>query len=184
MKNLIKLFAIAFFALMCSSASAQTFKFGHVNFQELIMLTPDYDSATVKFTTYQQSLEEDLLALQTELQTKLAAYEKNANTWTAALLEMKQRELQEMNQRTEDYRQTAAQELNNMNQVLMLPVMEKVSNAIKKIGKEQGFIYIFDISGNAIPYYNPDQSTDLMEVMKRELNIPLDKKLPTATPQQ
>ena len=178
MRNLIKLFAIAFLALLCSSAAAQTFKFGHVNFHELAVLTPDYDSATVKYNAYQKSLEEDLLSLQTELQTKLATYEQNASTWPASTLEIRQRELQDLNQRMEDFRQIATQDLNNMNQALMLPVMEKVSNAIKKIGKEQGFTYIFDISGSTVPYYDPDQSTDLMEVMKRELSIPLDKKLP------
>jgi len=179
MKTLIKLFALAFLAMLCwNSASAQTFKFGHVNSQELIFLTPDYDSAMVKFTAYQQNLEEQFVEMQTEFQNKYAAFEKNMNSWTASVLEAKQRELQEISQRTADFQQSAQQELQNMQAMLLNPVVEKVTETINRIGKEQGFTYIFDLASRAIPYHNPDQSTDLMETLKRALNIPLDKKLP------
>ncbi len=184
MKNSVKLFAVALLAMVCSAASAQTFKFGHINLQELTLLTPDYDSAMVKLNAYGKSLEEEIQTAQTELQAKYASYQKNLNTWTAAILEQKQREINEMTQRVQEFQQTAETDFRNMQQTLMRPVIEKVNATITKIGKEQGFTYVFDVSTGAIPYFNTDQSTDLMSVLKKALSIPADKKLPVAQPQQ
>ena len=69
-----------------------------------------------------------------------------------------------------------------MQNLLLAPVFKKANDAIQKIGKEQGFIYIFDTSTGAVPFINAEQSVDVMPMAKKELGIPADKKLPA--PQQ
>ena len=58
-----------------------------------------------------------------------------------------------------------------MQNLLLAPVFKKANDAIQKIGKEQGFIYIFDTSTGAVPFISTEQSVDVMPMAKKELGI-------------
>jgi outer membrane protein len=182
MKHLSKILLVLFVAVS-SSAFSQTFKFGHLNTQELVALMPERDSASAKLEKYSADLNETMEAMQVEFNTKLNTYQQKQATWTAVVLEAKQKELQEIQARYEQFQQSASQEYQQMQSLLLAPVFKKANDAIQKIGKEQGFIYIFDTSTGAIPFINADQSIDLTSVAKKELRIPADKKLPVQKPQ-
>ena len=94
MKNVTKFLAIAmvFFA---TQAFAQV-KIGHININELVELMPERDSAVVKLQNYAKELDETMQGMQQEFNTKLQTYQQKNATWTAAILEAKTKELQEM----------------------------------------------------------------------------------------
>lgn len=144
---------------------------------------PDRDSAALKLEKYSADLNETMEAMQVEFNTKLNTYQQKQATWTAAVLEAKQKELQEIQSRFEQFQQSAGQEYQQMQNLLLAPVFKKANDAIQKIGKEQGFIYIFDTSTGAVPFISTEQSVDVMPMAKKELGIPADKKLP-AQPKQ
>jgi len=182
MKHLSK-FLLALFVVVSASASAQTFKFGHLNSQELVALMPDRDSAAAKLEKYAADLNETMEAMQVEFNTKLNTYQQKQATWTAVVLEAKQKELQEIQTRLEQFQQNAGQEYQAMQGQLLSPVYKKANDAIQKIGKEKGFTYIFDLSVGSIPYFNAEMSIDVLPLAKAELGIPADKKLPVQQPQ-
>ncbi len=158
-----------------SSGFAQNLKFGHINSQELISLMPERDSAIMQLERYAEDLEETLQAMQTEFQTKYTTYQQRQATWTAAVLESRTKELQEIDARIQQFQQTASQEYQQMQQILFAPVFQKANETIQKLGKDKALIYIFDTSSGAIPYINVDLSEDLLPSAKRELGIPADK---------
>jgi outer membrane protein len=158
---------------------AQSYKFGHINTQELVLLMPERDSAQTKLESISKDLQDQIQDLQTELQTKYTTYQQKQATWTAAILEAKQREIQEISARTEEFQRTAQEELQRAQQQLLQPVIQKATKAIEKVARQEGFTYIFDISGGAIQYFNPDQSVDILPLVKKELNI--TKELPVRT---
>lgn len=165
-------------ALMAStSAFAQSFKFGHFNSQELIALMPERDSALVVLEKHANDLDEELHALQTEFQTKYTTYQQKQASWTAAVLEAKTKDLQDLESRIQRYQQTAQQEYTKLQEAIFSPILKKANDAIQKIGKENGFIYIFDISTGALPYISEEFSVDVLPLAKKELNIPADKKI-------
>ncbi|PKP41868.1 MAG: hypothetical protein CVT93_06525 [Bacteroidetes bacterium HGW-Bacteroidetes-10] len=182
MKHLSK-FLLALFVVVSASASAQTFKFGHLNSQELVALMPDRDSAAAKLEKYAADLNETMEAMQVEFNTKLNTYQQKQATWTAVVLEAKQKELQEIQTRLEQFQQNAGQEYQAMQGQLLSPVYKKANDAIQKIGKEKGFTYIFDLSTGSIPYFSTEMSIDVLPLAKAELGIPADKKLPVQQPQ-
>jgi len=179
MKNLNKLIVFVLLAGISGTVSAQNFKFGHINAQELIMLMPERDSAIVKWENYVKEVQEQIETMQVEFNNKMTVYQSKQATWSAIILEQKQKELQELTQRIEEFERTAQQDAQNMQRMLLSPVSEKAINAVKKVGKDNGFTYIFDISSGVLPYFNEDQSVDILPLVKKELGIPADKKLPT-----
>jgi outer membrane protein len=114
--------------------------------------------------------------MQLELQTKYATYQQKQATWTAALLETKQKELQDLSVRAEEFQRTAQEELQRTQQQLLQPVILKANTTIEKVAKQEGLIYVFDVSAGVVTYFNPEQSVDILPLVKKELNI--TKELP------
>ena len=96
-----------------------------------------------------------------------------------AILEAKEKELAEMQQRLQQFSQNASMEYSNMQQQLLEPVMQKAREAVEKIGKANGFTYVFDLSAGSIIYFDAVNSTDILPMAKSELGIPADKTVPT-----
>lgn len=181
MKNITKFLALVM-VLFATQSFAQA-KFGHINMQELVALMPERDSALIKLENYAKELDETMQGMQQEFQTKYQTYQQKNATWTAAILEAKTKELQEMQERLQMFQQNAQQEMGQLQQSLFAPIAQKANAAIEKVGKEGGYIYIFDMSLGAI-IYKGGESVDILPLAKKELGIPADKTTPTQLPAQ
>lgn len=175
MKKLFLAFTIL--AAVASSASAQSYKFGHLNLQEVIYLTADMDSAIAILDRYQKDLQETMESMQQEYYTKVNNYQQMSANWTQAVLQAKEQEIQELQQRIQTFQQNAQQEMQTKQQELLRPIYTKANEAVTSVGKSGGFTYIFDTSSSSIPYINDAQSVDVTDQVKTALDIPLDKVL-------
>ena len=175
MKHLSKFLLLLFVLAGTTSFAQTTIKFGRINSEELIALMPERDSAFIKLDKLSKELKENMEALQNEFQTKYATYQQKQATWTAALLETKQRELQDLQSRYDQLRQTAPQDFQDEQQKLLTPVYQKANETIKALGKENGCAFVFDLSTGAIPYFDEAQSIDLLPLARKKLGIPADK---------
>ncbi len=176
MKKIALIAIMAFFAL---GANAQNVKFGHINTQELVYLTADSDSARVRLIAYQKDLQEEMESMQTEYSNKLNTYQQKQASWTAAIRESKEAELQEIIQRIQQFQQTAQQDLSQLEATLYQPIFEKARTAIAKIAKEKGLSFVFETSTNPVVYYNEAQSVDILPLAKSALGVPAEKVAPT-----
>ena len=136
-----KIVLLAFCVLSFGALSqAQNLKFGHLNTNELISLMSERDSAVVKLQAYQNELEETLEGMGTEYNNKVNEYQRKQNEWAPVVLESKQRELQELGQRIQQFQANAQQDMAQMQQTLMTPVIEKAQNAITKVAKAHNLV--------------------------------------------
>lgn len=176
MKNVTKFLALVM-VLFATQSFAQT-KLGHINMQELINLMPERDSAVVKLENYAKELDETMQGMQQEFNTKYQTYQQKNSTWTAAILEAKTKELQEMQERLQMFQQNAQQEMGQLQQTLYAPIFEKANKAIEKVGTDGGFTYIIDLSAGSL-IYKGASSIDILPEAKAELGIPASKTTPT-----
>ena len=167
---------MAFFTV---ALSAQSVKFGHINTSELVSLMADTDSARVQLQAYQKELIDEMETMQTEYNNKVNTYQQKQATWTAAIKESKEAEIIEMQQRLQQFQQTAQQDLAQLEQRLYAPIFDKAKNAVAKIAKEKGLMFVFEISSNPVVYYNEAQSMDLLPLAKAALGVPAEKVAPT-----
>ncbi|HNV51325.1 MAG TPA: OmpH family outer membrane protein [Tenuifilaceae bacterium] len=171
MRNVLTLLIVgAILSIAGINAKAQNFKFGHINSQELLSKMPDRDSAEVKLKKYTQTLQEQIEELQVEFNKKYQDYIQKRATFSDAIREMKEKELQEMQQRAQEFQQTAEQDYQRFNAETMKPVMDKADAAIKKVAKANGFTYVFDTSYGVLLYFS-EQSTDILPLVIKELGI-------------
>jgi len=152
--------------------NAQNLKFGHINSDELIQSLPDYDSATIKLEKFRQDLINALELMQVELNNKSEAYNKDAKNLTDIVRQTKEQELMDMNRRIQEFQASAQQQLQEKQAEYFQPIMAKIDKAIKDVGKENGFVYIYTVGqGSSLVYYDETKSTNIMPLAKAKLGI-------------
>ncbi len=162
----MKKIIIAMMLALPMLASAQ--KFGHINTQELFAQMPEVNQIKLKMDTVNSQYENQLAMMQEEIQKKMQDYQSQEATMADAVKQIRQQELQEMNQRIQLFYQTAEQDIQKKQQELLAPVHEKMVKAIKVVGDREGYTYIFD---SAAMQYIADGANDVMSAVKKELGI-------------
>jgi outer membrane protein len=160
-------------ALVGQSATAQSFKFGHINSDELIQSMPEYDSATVKLEKFRKELVNALELMQVEWNNKSDSYQKESKNLSDIVKQTKEQELMDIQKRIQDFQTNAQQQLQNKQAELFQPIVGKVDKAIKDVGKENGFLYVFDISASkaTLLYFDEAKSINVMPLVKTKLGL-------------
>ncbi|GAF05163.1 OmpH family outer membrane protein [Saccharicrinis fermentans] len=166
----IKLLLVVVAIVFSSSAIAQELKFGHVNIQKLVTELPEKQAADKKLQSEAQKLEENLKVMNEELEAKYNDYMEKRDTLPELIVATKEKEIQELQQRLQNFKMLAQQNLQTQEQQMLQPIIEKVQKAIDEVGAENGFIYIFDVSSRVVIYHS-EQSTDVEELVKAKLAV-------------
>ena len=172
-----KIIMIAALALMTVAASAQETKFAYVDFNEIIMLMPEMDSARATMEENQKTNEEILMSMYEEYQLKAQQYEQKEATWTQAIRESKQKELMDIQARLEQTQQSLQQEMQQLQNSLQAPIYEKAQNTVSELAKAKGVAAVFE--KGSLLYLNPDQMVDLTPEARTALGIPEGRTLET-----
>ena len=116
-----------------------------------------------------KQMENDLKAMQDELQRKSQEYDKNKSTMNATKQQETEAELNTLYQKYQQALQDNQQTLSKEQQEKMQPITTKLVNAIKEVGKTGGYVYIMDVS-SGIPYISDTLSKDVTAEVKTQLN--------------
>lgn len=167
-KKIFLLAAVAFIGSL-SPAVAQNLKFGHIDSGELIQMMPQTRQADSTLRKYGESLDSQLKGMTAEYQSKLQTYQAGADSMPDAIRLTKEKELNDLGNRIQDFQQTAQESIQKKKEELYGPILKKAEDAIKDIAKEKGYAYIFDTSLGSVIY--AQESDDLMSQVKAKLAI-------------
>lgn len=168
MRNLMKLFAVILLMGTTASINAQTLKFGHIDLQALVQVMPESTTAQTEMNGFQADIEEIFSGMQTELQQKYTEFEQLGEDASEVKRNAKITEIQDLQQRIENYRATAQQQIQQKQAEVLQPIYEKAQSAVEEVAKEQGMIYVFDV--NAV-IFKSNQSVDVLPLVKQKLGI-------------
>lgn len=150
-------------------------KLGHINSQELLKSMPEQDSAIARLKAFEKDLMERMDQIRVEYNKKLEDYKQNVNSWTPAIREVKEKEIQDLQMRQQEFMQASQQDFQATQAKLMQPIIDKAHKAIETVGKENGFFYIFDQSLGSLLYISPE-SIDVLPLVQKHLGIKVTKK--------
>lgn len=150
---------------------AQNLKFGHINAQEIVIAMPEFTKAQADIQTLEKQLTDDLKRSAEEFNKKYEEFMQVADSLPKNILERRQKELADMQERQRQYQQDAAQQMEKAQNEAMGPIYQKLDSAIKAVGAAEGVIYIFDLARTPIAYVNEQQSIDLNAKVKAQLGI-------------
>lgn len=169
MKKAIKLTLAV--ALMLSATSLFAQKFGRVNTQEIIVAMPETKEMQTNLEAFAKDLQDNLETINVEFNNKLQEFQKNLNTYSDAVRGMKEKELQDLRARSEEFQQVAQQDYQKKQNELLAPIIEKAKNAIDKVSAAGGYLVVFDTSTGTLAYIDEAALTDIAPEVMKELGI-------------
>lgn len=170
-----KILMVALAALFTVSVMAQTPKIGHVNFNELVQLMPEADAARSQIAAASKEAQDTYTSMAAEFQTKAQQYQQKQSTWTPAVRQSKETELNDIQQRIQQFEQSIQQELAAQQQKLMAPIYEKATKTVKQIAKSKGLTVVFE--STSVLYLDEATTVDITADARKALNIPADRTL-------
>ncbi|MDD5861483.1 MAG: OmpH family outer membrane protein [Prevotella sp.] len=130
--------------LLCAPMTMFAQKFAKVNTQTIMQAMPEVAKANGDMQALQKQKENELKAMQDELQRKVDEYQKAQSTMNATAKKAKEDELNQLNQKIQQAYQDGQNELQKKSAELLAPIQEKVRNAIDAVGKAGNYTYIFE----------------------------------------
>ena len=166
---MLKKIALILMLILPMSVFAQ--KFGHIRSQEILLVMPEYTKAQTDIEVMRKQYEDDMKRVEDEFQKKFTAFQEEQANLPKNILERRQKELQELNERAMQMQQDAQQDLQQSWMEMLEPIAKKIDDAIKAVGQEGGYVFIFDLNATQIPFVNETYATDVTSAVKAKLGI-------------
>lgn len=142
-------------------------KFGHINAQEVMAQMPEFIKARGEVEAAAKQYDNDLKAMQEELQRKAEEYDKTKSTMNETKQKETEQNLMTLQQKIQQAYQDGQQELQKKSSELMQPIVAKVRTAIEAVGKAGNYTYIFE-EGAAV--YAGTNVVDVTKEVQNKLN--------------
>ncbi|MBR2333235.1 MAG: OmpH family outer membrane protein [Rikenellaceae bacterium] len=165
MKKAIKLLLACLFIVSAANVSAQ--KFARIDYERVIATMPEMDSVDLKYQKAAQDYQDLLENIQVELNNKRYDYEKNSATMSAAVKQLKEKEMQDLNTRLQEFYQSAQQELAKVEAELIEPLVARAKEAITKLCKANGYVVVFQ--NEQVVYLDEEAVKDVTEEIRTAL---------------
>lgn len=169
MKKLI--IAIALLAAGTTAQAQTKLKFGWINSTELLDVMPEKKKAAATLDSLVKVEENIIKLLNDAYEKKAKDIETNGLKMTPENLKKAEDELNKIEEGIYLQTQTSRDKISAKEKELVDPILDKISETIKTVGKEEGYTYIFDISLNQLLVY-PD-GDNVLKSVKKKLGLPV-----------
>jgi len=147
-------------------------KIGYTSVEYVLSQMPERKQIESDLKTYSSQLEAQMKAKQTAFQTKLDAYQKGGPTMTAVVKADTEKELQTMQQGLQEFSATAQQSLQQKQQQLLSPALDKIQKNIDLVANESGYTYVLnsDAGSSPILLHGPKDG-DISDLILKKMGI-------------
>ena len=102
-------------------------------------------------------------------ETQVNNYLAKKDQLSELIRKSKESDIQKMGERIETFQANAQKLLEDRQEELLKPIVDRAKAAIEEVGKENGYTYIFD-AGVGTVLYSQD-SDDIMPLVKKKLGL-------------
>ena len=160
---------IALLAFGGSAMAQKNIKLGHINSNDLMQIMPGRDTATALLQKEVEDLQAELDAMKKEYETRVSDYMAKKDQLSELIRKTKESDIQAMGARIEEFQSNASKLLEERQEELLKPIIDRAKAAIEEVGKENGYTYILDTGVGAVLY--SQDSDDIMPLVKKKLGL-------------
>lgn len=169
MKKLTILLVVFVATLSATKVDAQ--KIGYVDMQEIVTGMPEYAQADTALGRYRDDLVQQMQVMQQEMQTKAGTFVQDSLKMSDAIKEVKRSELRDLQNRIAQLQQTSQQQMQQKQNDLLQPIIEKAQKAVDEVAKAKGYSYVFNDTGDGTILVVKPAGDDLTAQVKTKLGI-------------
>lgn len=133
-------------------------KFGVVDLDAIFAAMPEATAMQTQLVDTSKKYEEEYGKIAEELNRRIADFQslQNDTTTPESIKERRIQEIQELQQKADQFRNTAEQDLARLRETLMTPIQTKLTEAVKAVGAEGGFTFVFPNEPSLLLYTGTD----------------------------
>ena len=146
-------------------------KFGNIDMAQLFKLLPESRTIENELAQIKAAYDNEIQKMGEDYQIKVSDFVAVQQTLDPNIAEARAQEIEQLQQRIQQFREKAAQSLREKREALTAPLIERVSQAIQTVGDKYGYTYIFDLKQAGIMYFSPQQCDDVFPLVKAELGF-------------
>lgn len=172
MRTILKTAAVVLAMAYASTLFAQaTPKLAHVSTQDLAIRVFEHVGYAEKLEKFEKEIQETYEQMDVEYRHKKNELEKKGEEMTESLRMVREKEINDIEQRMAEFVKIAEQEIEQLKISLMEPAKEKVNQTIKQIAEEQGLTYVFDAQSIS---YKASNTQDITKQVADKLGLTND----------
>ena len=160
---------IALLAFGGSAMAQKNIKLGHINSNDLMQIMPGRDTAMALLQKEVEDLQAEMEAMKKEYETRVNDYLAKKDQLSELIRKTKESDIQAMGARIEEFQANAQKLLEERQEALLKPIVDRAKAAIEEVGKENGYTCIFDAGVGAVLY--SQDSDDVMPLVKKKLGL-------------
>lgn len=164
MKKLI----ILLFAILPLGVFAQEAKIAYVNVGEIFNAMPEMAAIEQQMAELNEKYTTELRQMQGEYTKKYQDFVAQQDSLTENIKLRRMQEIEDIRARMDNFVPIAQQDVQQRQQELLMPVQDKIQNAIKAVGEENGYTYIIDPS---VFLYTSDNAINATQKVRTKLGL-------------
>ncbi len=143
-------------------------KLAYVDVQAIFQVMPELSDVEKSIADLSEQYKKEIDKMSEEYYAKVKEYQDNLNTMAESIKAKRQGEIMDMEQRIGTFQQQAAEDLQVKQQELLKVLEEKIIKAIKEVGDENSYTYVFN--AQTLAYRSP-KATDITPLVKKKMGI-------------
>lgn len=169
MKKLSTIFTvICLLILLPSTANAQN-RVAYFSYDEAMHAMPEYVTAQKNIASLRGKYTAEMKRAEDEFNNKYEEFLDGQRDFAPLILQKRQAELQELMQKNIAFKAEAERLLTQAEKNMMIPVHQKMKEALRKIGMERHYAFILNTDNNACPYIDTTIADDITTIVKDAL---------------
>jgi outer membrane protein len=177
--NIVNSLRLTFAAAVLTAASLATtsvqaqapLKIGYTSVEYVLSQMPESKQIESDLKAYNSQLEAQLKSKYTEYQTKGEAYQKGATAMTDVVKADKEKELTALQQSIQEFQRNAEQSLQQKQQTLLKPALDKLQKNIDAVAEENGYTYVLNSDGASPVLLHGPKDGDISDLVLKKMGI-------------
>lgn len=158
-------------------SAAQEGHFGYINYNETLMLMPEYAEAKAAIEMLQEEYEKEIERADTEFYRQYTEYLHGQKLLSSTIILKRQKELQQLYDASMDFKKTYRDSLKTERRILLEPLELKLMSVISAVSKSMELDYVIDLASHSYLYIDPEKGVDISHTVYRELGIEQDNNM-------
>ncbi|WP_019989022.1 OmpH family outer membrane protein [Rudanella lutea] len=157
-----------------TATAAGPLKLGYTSMDYLLSQVPEAKDIQNQLTIQRTQLENEAKRLEKEFQDKLQAYEKGAAQMSEVIRADREKELQGLQTRYQEFQRNAESQLQNKYQQLVNPVLQKIQKNVDAVAKENGYSYVFNLdagAGTAVILLVAPEENNITDIVLKKMGV-------------
>lgn len=175
MKKTILFLLLTVVSLAVSAQDAQpkdsfAFKFGYLSYDSVMVAMPEYAELKTNMAQLREQYEAEQKRVENDFNKKYEEFLDGQASFPKTILQKRQSELQEMLDKSIDFKKQSQKMLSDAEAGMMEAVKTTINMAVNLIAQERGYAFVLNTDKEAVTFINPALGEDITEAVKQLLN--------------